>query len=363
MISQHTLPAGKSFVLLLLLSFFAASESAFAESSDSLFDFSEDIRIFTAYAMMNAAGNVGEWNRAGMDPIRSELRADLAGRIDSSFQAKIRAFNQSHGRVLETYEAALLTSGPPDFHWSYNPKNTGDLEETVFADSTFPDLLAEFYRKVNVAQLWDEYRPIIQAENDKYKPFADQAMEDVDKYCRLDTDYFYSNGKRIHFEFMPLIPYFTSMTARVNGEIYIIVGPQEEKPDRSMFYYHLLNRVTIPLVRNDSEDVSRLAGLFDAVKSKVDIRRGNWKILVAEWFAEAADMSLEQKLYDRDTTTSQASLMNEYKYGFILTPTIYRDLQKYEESGMKFGEYFPRILESIDYRHEVEKWNEFWAKR
>lgn len=253
MTSQHSTLGGKSILVLLFLSFFAASESAFGETSDSLFDFSEDVRIFTAYAMLNAAGNIGEWNKAGMDPIRSELRADLAGRIDSSFQTKIRAFNQSHGRVLETYEAALLTSGPPDFRWNYNPKNTGELEETVSTDSTFPNLLAEFYSKANVAQLWDEYRPIIQAENDKYKPFADQAMEDVDSYCRLDTSYFYSSSNRIHFEFMPLIPYFTSMTARVNGEIYIIVGPQEEKPDRSMFYYHLLNRVTIPLVRTVSK--------------------------------------------------------------------------------------------------------------
>lgn len=361
-IRQRT-PRAKSILLLLFLSLFAASVTAYGQSADSIFDFSEDVRVFTAYAMMNAAGNGGEWRAAGMDPIRIQLRADLAGRLDTAFQAKIKAFNRSHGRILEAYEAALLTSGPPDFRWSYNPKNTGEIAEAVSIDSTFPSLLAEFYKQANVAQLWDEYRPLIQAKNNQYKPFADKAMDDVLSYCRLDTDYFYSNSRRIHFEFMPLLPYFTSMTAWVNGEIYMIVGPQVEKPDQSIFYYILLNRVTIPLIRNDHEDVQPLAGLFDAVKSKIDVQRGNWNRLVAQCFAEAMDVRLEKKLYDLDDSTVQASLITEYKYGFILCPTIYSDLEKYEHSGLSFSEYFPRILKSIDYRHEIEKWNDFWAEQ
>ena len=362
MSTQHRTLRAKGILLLLPFSIFAASATAFGESSDSLFNFSEDVRIFTAYAMMNVAGNVGEWNRAGMDPIRSQLRSDLAGRLNTSFQAKIRAFNQSHGRILETYEAALLTSGPPDFRWSYNPSNTGEIAETVSTDSTFPDLLAELYKRANVAQLWDEYRPLIQAQNDKYKPFADKAMEDVDSYCRLDPNYFYSNSKRIHFEYMPLLPYFTSMTARINGEIYIIVGPQEDRPDKSIFYYHLFNRVSIPLVRNDSEDVQQLAGLFDSVKSKVDIRRGSWNMLVAECFAEAMDMRLEKSLYHMDDSTVQASIIDEYRYGFILCPTIYSDLEKYERSGIRFSQYLPIILKSINYPAEAKRWSDFWSE-
>jgi hypothetical protein len=34
------------------------------------------------------------------------------------------------------------------------------------------ELLAEFYQKANIAQLWDKYQPLIQAENDQFKPFA-----------------------------------------------------------------------------------------------------------------------------------------------------------------------------------------------
>ena len=359
---QHGTLKAKSISLLFLLSLFSTTATTYGQNASNLFDFSEDVRVFTAYAMMNAAGNGGEWRRAGMDAIRSQLRSDLAGRVDSSFEAKLRAFNQSHGRILETYEAALLTSGPPDFHWSYDRKTTGEIGEDVSSDSALPALLAEFYNKANVAQLWDEYQPLIQAENDKYKPFADKAMEEVLSYCRLDSNYFYSDSRLIHFEYMPILPYFTSMTAWINGQVYFIVGPQEQKPDQSIFYYLLLNRVTFPLVKKNSRDVQRLAGLFNAVKSKLDMKDGNWNRLVAECFSEAMDMRLQKRLYDLSDSTVQASLMTEYKYGFILCPTIYSDLAKYESSGVSFTEYFPKILKSIDYHHEIEKWNNFWGK-
>ena len=257
------------FPAMAFLSFliFVPAGKILGQGSDSLFDFSADARVFTAYAMMNAAGGGGEWRQAGMNPIRTELRDDLAGRIDSSLQRRITNFDESHGRILEAYEAALLTAGPPDFHWSFDPKTSGELSGAVESDSGLPDLLSSFYEKAGIADLWAEYRPLIQARDDRYKRFAEKAMQDVIDYCRLDNDYFSNSSRRIHLQFMPLLPYFASLTARVNGDIYVIVGPQEDKPDQSVFYYHLLTRVALPLVRSDSSDMARTSELYDAVKS------------------------------------------------------------------------------------------------
>jgi hypothetical protein len=349
--------------VFLTLLFLAPAGKVLGQGGDTLFDFSADVRVFTSYAMMNAAGGGGEWRHAGMNPIRAELREDLAGRIDSSIQQKIRGFDESHGGILEAYEAALLTAGPPDFHWSFDPKTSGDLRDAVESDSGFPELLAEFYQKAGIADLWAEYRPLIQAKNDRYKRFAEKAMQDVEAYCHLDSNYFSSSSRHIHFQFMPLLPYFASLTARVNGDVYVIVGPQEDKPDRSIFYYHLLTRIALPLVRSDSSDMARTAGLYDAVKSKVDLKHGNWNTLVAECFAEAMDIRLEKKLYDLDSTTVDSSLQTEYKYGFMLCRTIYKSLEKYEGSEMAFSDYFPLIMKSIDPQQENERWNDFWSKK
>ncbi len=363
MVSQQLSAKSVGMLRILFIAFFIASGAGevFAQVTDSLFGFSADVRIFTAYAMMNSAGGVGEWRQAGMNPMRTELRADLQGRIDSTLREKLRDFDESHGRIMETYEAALLTSGPPDFLFNYNPNNTGEIAQTVQSDSGLPGLLAEFYKKADIANLWAKYRPLIQAENDKYKPFAEMGMEDVDSYCHLDSNYFSNSSRRINFQIMPVLPYYASLTARVDDEIYIIVGPQELMPDRSIFYYYLFRYVTMPLVRNDSAEVGRIHGLFDSVKAKIDIRHGNWNTLVAECFAEAMDMRLEKKLYGLDSSAVDSSLITEYKYGFILCPTIYRSLEKYEVSGKTFSDYFPVIMKSIDPNEEGERWDKFWS--
>ncbi len=361
--SQHLRAKSIGILTILFVAFLATSGAgeAFGQGTDSLFGFSADVRIFTAYAMMNSAGSGGEWRRAGMNPMRSELRADLADRLDTTFQQKLMNFDQGHGRIMETYEAALLTTGPPDFLLSYDPKTTGEIAESVLSDSGLPELLAEFYRKADIADLWVKYRPLIQAENDKYKPFAKLAMEDVDSYCHFDSNYFSSSSRRINFQFMPMLPYYASLTARVNGEIYLIVGPQEDKPDKSIFYYYLFRYVAMPLVRADSADVDRIDELYDSVKSQIDMRHGNWNTLVAECFAEAMDIRLEKNLYDLDSSAVDSSLLNEYKYGFILCPTIYKSLDKYEKSGMTFSDYFPMIMKNIDLQDESKRWSKFWS--
>lgn len=353
---------GKWTAFVFLFICVSAPTVVFAGGADSLFDFTSDVRLFTAYAMMNATGGAGEWRHAGMDSIRSELRADLAGRLDATFRNKIRKFNESHGRILEAYEYVLLTSGPPAFRVSYNPRTTGFSEESVKSDAGFAEILAEFYVKADIPQLWEKYRPIIQAENEKYRPFAAMALEDIISYCRLDTDYFARSTRRIHFQYMPLLPYFTSLTARVNGEIYIIVGPQEDKPDKSIFYYDLLQRVAWPLARKYSVDVGRLSSLFDVVRSKVNVKRGSWNGLVTDCVAEALDIRLEEKLYNLDSTAVSEALATEYKFGFILCPSIYGDLQRYERTQMTFGEYYPEIIRNVNAAEEKEHWEEYWGK-
>ena len=331
----------------------------FSFAQGALFDFTPDIRLFTAYAMMNAGG-MGEWRHAGMDSVRLELRSDLAGRIDSSFQDSIRGFNRSHGRVLETYEYALLTDGPPDFRLSYNPKTTGISEDNVKSDSALSDLLAKFYKDADVSQLWEKYRPIIQAEDDSLRSSSVPAMADIISYCNLDSNYFSKRTRRIHFQYMPLIPYFTSLAVRVNGDIYVIIGPQESKPDRSMLYYDLLHQVAGPLVANDTADVQRLSSLYDSVRSRIDLRRGNWRTLMTDCFAEAIDIRMEQDLYGLDSSAVWASLMTEYRRGFILCPAVYINLAGYEESGMSFPDYYPTLIKRISLDNQLRHWKEYW---
>jgi hypothetical protein len=343
-----------SLCVLTILSTFSLQ----GQITESLFDFKADIRLFTAYAFMNAAGNDGEWRKAGMHPIRVAVRKDLEGRLDSVFEKQIRNYGSSHGGGSWTGYGpfALITSGPPEFQVFYDSA-TSDPDcrsiQEYYVD--FSPLLAEFYKKANVAALWDKYRPLIQAQNDLRKPFAQKALDDIISYCRLNRNFFTKSANRIHFQFAPLLSYFTAQTARVNGDIYIIAGPQEGEPSEAEFYHESLHHVVNPLVDAlDSTTTARFADLFRLADSTSQAGYAQFY----EGFVRTLDKVISGRCFAESDSTVAANVTREYKLGFILCRAIYDQLKQYEASRTSFAEYFPKIVANIDVVRERERWLE-----
>lgn len=321
------------------------------------FDFTADVRLFTAYAFMNAAGNDGEWRSAGMHPIRIAVRRDLEGRLDSAFLHKIREFNFSHNRgSWITYGPyALITDGPPDFRVSYDPSTSEDAKQVEEDCAGLSELLAKFYRKADIAHLWEKYRPLIQAENDRFKPFAPGALDDIESYCRLQKGYFARISKRMHFQFSPLMLYFTGQTVKVNDEIYIIAGPQEGEPDESSFYHETLHHVISPLTAAlDSVTMRRFSDLFALAKSRSHFGYSHFD----DSFVRTLDYVIGGKRRGSPDSLIAANVTHEYKFGFVLCLVVYEQLKQYEASEMTFAQYFPKIITNIDIDREKQRWLE-----
>jgi hypothetical protein len=321
------------------------------------FDFTSDVRLFTAYSFMNAAGNDAEWRSAGMHPIRVALRKDLEGRLDSTFLHKIREFNFSHNRgSWITYGPfALITEGPPHFRVSYDLATSEDAKEVEADCAGLSELLAEFYQKAHIVELWKKYQPIIQSQNDKYQRFAQGALDDIEAYCRLNKDYFAQISGRIHFQFCPLMLYFTGQTVKVNGEIWIIAGPQEGEPSESSFYHEALHHVISPLTATiDSTTAQRFADLFALANSTTHLGYGDFD----ESFVRTLDYVIGGKRQGKSDSAITVGLTHEYKLGFPLCLAILEQLKHYETSSMTFAEYFPKIIASIDVTREKRRWIE-----
>jgi hypothetical protein len=345
-------------VMTLLVLTFVFTSSLKAQRTEGLFGFDADVRLFTAYAFMNAAGNDGEWRKAGMHPIRVAVRKDLQGRLDSVFEKSIREYASHHGGGSWSGYGpfALITSGPPEFRVSYDSAASDaecrDIRDLYVGFST---LLAEFYEKANVAALWEKYRPLIQAENDLRKPFAQHALDDIISYCRLNKDFFQKNANHIHFQFAPLLSYFTAQTARVNGDMYIIAGPQEGEPSEAEFYHESLHHVINPLVDAlDSNTTNRFADLFKLADSTSQVGYSHFY----EGFVRTLDKVIGGKRFSESDSMVALHVMGEYKLGFILCAAIYDQLKQYEGSSETFAEYFPKIVANIDVVREKERWLE-----
>jgi hypothetical protein len=293
-----------------------------------------------------------------MHPLRIAVRNELAGRLDSTFLKNIRDFHFSHyGGSWSGYGPfALTTSGPPNFQVFFDSTTSDeDCRNIEKGFAGLSELLAEFYKKANIAQLWGKYQPVIQADNDRFKPFASNALDDIESYCRLKKGFFTNLSARIHYQFCPLMSYFTAQTITVNGEIWFVVGPQEGEPDESNFYHEALHHVVNPLVDAlDSVTINSFADLFTLADTTSQIHYGQFY----EGFVRTLDKVMSGKRFKQSDSTVAAKVMNEYKLGLILCLSIYEQLKEYEAGSMTFAQYFPKIIASIDVKREKQRWLE-----
>lgn len=330
------------------------------QTVSSIFDFKADIRIFTAQALQNIAGEDHEWRKEGMHPLRSEIRRDLFRTLDSGFISKSRAFRNARDVGWDAWASyALLTNGPPSFVLSYDSKTSPYADAVVKSLPGLSPLLAEFYIKADVPRLWEKYGPRFQALNDEFCPYADRALADIIRYCRLEDDYFSRNASRIHVQFAPMQSYFTAFTDKVDNEIYLIFGPQPSKPSPSSFYHEALHHVLTPLTdKLDSIATNRFKDLFALATSDGHIGYSH----IDEAFVRTLGCVLAGKLNRDADSTVLAWVTTEYKLGFILCLPIYEQLKGYEATNITFQEYFPRILTNIDVEREKLRWLELTKK-
>lgn len=345
------------FLALIICSVFG-----YQKKQPELFVFDPDERLFTVFAFMNAAGFDGEWRKAGMHPIRKEISEYVKAKLDSNFQKKIREFHFSHDQGSWTgyVPYALLTNKPPDFEINYDPQTTKGGKDIENDYQGLSELLAIFYHQAEINKLWKKYRPLLQAENEKYKPFALKALDDIIKYCRADQDFYLRKARKIHFAIYPLMSYFTAQTAEVNGEIYIIHGPSEGEPAPSAFYHEALHHLIDPLTEKYLEIVNQSKELLPVSKEKSNLGYSDWQDVVNESFVRTIDKTLEGKLFNSTTEEVLKSIENEYKLGFILSLYIHENLSKYEKGNESFAEYFPKLISGIDVKAEKQRWSEFW---
>jgi hypothetical protein len=351
----------KTIILLVIPFFIVLAQEQ--RTDNSLFDFKADVRLFTAYAFMNVAGNNSEWRKAGMHPIRIAVREELKNKIDSTLQKKMKDFSNSHGGswcIWGNY--SLISNGPPDFRMSYDPKTTDYGKEEEEQNAGLSELFSQFYLQADITKLWQKYQPTLQAENDRFKPFAQKGLDDIESYCRLKKGFFARNNKCIHFQFCPLMLYWTAWEMKVNGETWIVTGPQEGQPDPSVFYHEALHPVIGPLTAKYSTEISRSSELLPISKSNGSIGYNSWPERVEDCFTRTLDKVLQGKLSKLDSSKVIETLEAEYKLGFILCFSIYESLQAYEKQEQSFEVYYPTILKNIDVAKEKQRWEKFWSE-
>jgi len=345
-----------TLAMLTLILFACASKNKTVE--DDFFVFEPDIRLFTSYSFMNAAGYNHDW-KPTMHPIRTEIRNYLDSILPESYKNEIRQyFEKCGGGDFYAYGVYAINSNtPPNFGLLCDTCSNQPFDKMEGFDS----ILAEFYTKAQIEKLWEKYYSKLHEINLQYKPYAELAIRQITDYCRTDSNYFrnHTNGK-FYYQQIPLMSHFTAFFNESNGDYWVISGPMPGEADPSAFYHEPLHQIVNPIVDSNEQINQRITGLVVLSQEKLQGDYNNVNTLLCESFVRTIDRILCAKHNNLTQNELYKKVEDEYKLGHILAFFLLENLPEYEASGKTLEEYYPILMSSVDIEFETNRWNDYW---
>lgn len=341
--------------------FFLSCGKETRKSQDDFFVFEPDIRLFTSYAFMNAAGYNHDWSPE-MHPIRVEVRQYLDSVLSHDYKKIINLYYEKNGGGdFYNYGVyAISSKNPPDFGLLSDSCINEDLRKFFSFDS----LLKDFYERANIPELWKKEYQRLYDINLQYKPFAKVALKQITEYCRVDSGYFLNktNGK-FHYQQIPLMSYFTAFFHETGSDYWVISGPTKGEADPSAFYHEPLHKIINPVAEANPEISNRVKDLVDLAQERLHGDYNNVTSVICESFVRTIDRILSARYNKLPDDKLIEMVEDEYRLGHILSFYLLENLPAYEASNITMKEYYPELISKIDISHEKERWVSYWKSQ
>jgi hypothetical protein len=324
---------------------------------------SEDLAVFTLFALLNAAGYDDENREAGMHPIRLQVREAVHQRISPGFQEELRRFyeeHRQHGSTWSYLVVAKATAGPPSF--TPTAEWTQDLAKNPrFGPlSDLHGLLRRFYVEVPVQQLYDSVRPAYHEYIQRYRDAIFRETAAALQYCRVNLTELTASGERKNPVVIPnLLDSYERASSFILDERFISVeGPQERLGHNPHEFVHA---VTNPAVYAPATEALRdqLRPLLEEGLGALGAPASRYPTLAA--FVDenlVRTISLRYPVPRRAERERELELamMDEWKSGYSLMRFFWEQLILYEQQAADLRQYYPTMLAHLDPAHELARW-------
>jgi hypothetical protein len=334
------------------------SSSLFSQNAVTL-DNSES--VFAVLSAINTCGYDAELQSS--DAQRLAIRREVGNKIEASVEAKSATaslcnFYRDHqqsddARTLSQYVSLALYLTPPP---ALTPNvKEADLPPDASAVLGFVPLLAKFYSKVGIHEIWEQHSAAYAAMADRYRPAFSQMIQRTELYLRLPSGSYEGRNFSIFVDAMGApsatnarnyaMDYFVVITPGTNFNLRM-------EPIRHAFLHYLLD----PMVGRYASTFGKLDPLMDAVKlAPMDESfKEDPSLLVTECAIRAveartiADGKAPQSEQDRAVDLSMTQ-------GFVLTRYFYERLLLFEKDSIGFRNSLTAILGQIDVRKEMSR--------
>jgi tetratricopeptide (TPR) repeat protein len=297
--------------------------------------------LFTIMAAINAVGYDADLASTSNDPLRNQIRAEIAKQNVPSL-AGIRKFFESHRQSNDTDELAqyvsygLSTGPPPNFVFKVRDV---DLPPDVKAMKGLAPLLAAFYKEAHIADLWQQSQPEIVNYLQRYHLGITEAVLSVNAYLRQQTSGF--RGRRFQI-FVELLAGPNQIQTRSYGDVYTIVITPSPEPrifDVRHAYLHYLLDALATRYRDILERKKALADHVLRATALDPALKEDFLLLATESLIKAVEARLDHR---------PAMIQAALRQGLILAPYFSEQLPVYEKQEEAMLIYYPAMVGAIE---------------
>jgi len=301
--------------------------------------------LFAIMAAINVAGYDAEVSSPNNDPLRAEIRKELAGknipslRALKQFYVEHRAGNAS-ANVNQYISFALSVDGPPLFALK---GRSVDAPPDVASLEGLGPLMAAFYREAGIEEIWNRSQPSFDRAIERYHDDVSAAVLQVNGYLRNQTSGM--AGRRFQIYVDLLAAPNQIQTRSYANDYYVVVTPSAEpriRDVRHAYLHYLLD----PLATHNAEIIMRKRGLSDHAQRAPTLDesfKSDYLLLVTESLIKAIEARIDKK---------PELVAEDMREGYILTTYFTEQLPVYEKQEQAMRLYYPDLIRPIDLKHE-----------
>ncbi len=336
----------------------SVNKKELSTTESNFLNYKPDIRIFTVLAFANAAG-YESFTPDSISDERKEIIMYLDSILTTDFKEKIKGVykqEKRHRFILPQIYLALNLSYPPNFKLIPDSLKAKPEANPIKNRDQYIQLLNEFYIKADIPKLWGEYSQKLEKNNLKYAKYADDALKNITSFCRVDSNFYSDKFRQFNFYEELLANMGWGSIFNSNDTVFYFMNYNAS--GTSAFYHESLHLLINPITDEYSsllkskEKIAKI-GLASRLKFGTYIYLND---LFSESMVATIDFTLREKFDNYSKEEIKSHLEKEYQKGLILVFYFYNKLKEYEKSGLSLKEFYPQIINGIDYDLELERW-------
>jgi tetratricopeptide (TPR) repeat protein len=303
--------------------------------------------LFTVMAALNMTGYDSDLDSPNNNPLRKQVRAELAKR-DIPSLGLIKEFVITHRKRNANDELgqyisfALSVNAPPDFSIKRGP----EVPPEVLNMREFSKLMAAFYKEADIDGLWKRAQPDIDRMIRPYHAGVVNAVLQCNAYLRQQTSGFRGRNFQIFLE--PLAAPGQMHTRSYGNDYTVVISPWPEpriKEIRHAYLYYLLD----PLATRNRDILERKKVIGEHAQ-RAQLLGAEYKddflLLVTGSLVRAVEAHM-----DHNKDAVQKALHE----GFVLTPYFDEALVRFEKEEQSMMLYYTSMVQAIDALKEDQR--------